>query len=287
MTDGGDRDGDRGDRGGGHGGYGDRPRGDRPPREDRPRREERPHPTQHEEPTEETLAKIPSSAPFSAFVSLEPSVAFDVSNDDIGDHFHDDENGTILVERIRIINHQDTNRVRMLFVDFKNAESLRNALHLDKPFRDKPIRIDVAEARAQPARDAPPRARDGNRRDDRDRGGVRATQFDVDQKEAEWMAQRVQDKVAIEDDAPPSSKVRFEFVSFCVVCVVCACLSCMRDAKTFFWVLPRSCVHIVSSVVSLPLLFTTDLLPLLYTSDLHVDTSGVWTGAAGIEGIGS
>lgn len=184
----------------------DRP--ERPQREDRPRREERPHPTEHEDPTEETLAKIPSKKPFTAFVCLEPSVAFDVSNDDIGDHFHDDENGTIKVESVRVVNHQDSNRVKMLFVEFEDAESLKNALHLATPFRDKPIRIDVAEPRAerQPAREGVFR-RDGPRRDDRDRGGVRATQFDVDQKEAEWMAQRVQEKVAIDDDGDPSPKV--------------------------------------------------------------------------------
>jgi len=230
-------DGDRGGRGG-RGGYGDRDGGGRggpsrydkdegpgswrdlerpelPPREDRrrddrPPRQDRPgprlHPTEFEPPTEEMLAKIPDKKPFTAFVSLDPRVAFDVVEDDIGYHFHDDENQTILVERVRVVCHQGTNKVKMIFVDFENQESLRNALHLDKPFRDKVVRIDVAESRA-PARDGPPR-REGPRRDDRDRGGLRGTQFDVDSKEAEWMAQRVQEKVSLEDGpGAPSPKV--------------------------------------------------------------------------------
>ena len=89
-------------------------------------------------------AKIPSRKPFTAFVSLDPSVAFDVKNDDIGYHFHDDENQTILVESVRVVCHPDSSRVKMIFVDFENQESLRNALYLNKPFRDKAIRIDVS-----------------------------------------------------------------------------------------------------------------------------------------------
>lgn len=229
----GDRDGDRGAYGGGRGGRGrydddqgpgnwrdmerpelppreDRRREDRPPRQERPRREERPHPTEFEPPTDEMLAKIPARKPFTAFVSLDPRVAYDVIEDDIGYHFHDDENQTILVESVRVVCHQGTNRVKMIFVDFENKESLKNALHLDKPFRDKVVRVEVAESRA-PARDGPPR-REGprERRDDRDRdrGGLRGTQFDVDAKEAEWMAQRVQEKVVIDDAGAPPPKVR-------------------------------------------------------------------------------
>ena len=58
---------------------------------------------------------------------------------------HDDENQTILVENVRVVCHQGTNRVKMIFVDFENKESLKNALHLDKPFRDKVVRVDAAE----------------------------------------------------------------------------------------------------------------------------------------------
>ena len=225
----GDRDGDRGGYGGARGGRGryedegpgnwrdmerpelppreDRRRDDRPPRQERPRREERPHPTEFEPPTEEMLAKIPDRKPFTAFVSLDPRVAYDVIEDDIGYHFHDDENKTILVENVRVVCHQGTTRIKMIFVDFENQESLKNALYLDRRFRDKVVRVEVAESRA-PARDGPPR-RDGprERRDERDRGGVRGTQFDVDAKEAEWMAQRVQEKVVIDDAAAPSPKV--------------------------------------------------------------------------------
>jgi len=121
-----------------------------------------------------------------------------VVEDDIGYHFQDDENKTILVKAIRIKYHP-SGSVRTIHVDFENQDSLRNALYLKKPFRDKAIRIDVAVS--TPARDGP--RRDGPRRDDRDRdrGGLRGTQYDIDAKEAEWMAQRVQEKVVI-DDAP-------------------------------------------------------------------------------------
>ena len=223
----GDRDGRYGDRGygGGRGRYDDdagpgnwrdmerpelppredRPRVDRPPREDRPRREERPHPTQHEPPTEEMLSKIPTRKPFTAFVAVDPRVAFDVTLDDIGYHFQDDEHGSILVERVRVVNFPDSNKVKMIFVDFENQESLKNALYLDKPFRDKALRVEVAESRGGAREERPQRSwEDRPRRDDRDRGGMRGKQYDVDTAEAEWMAQRVQEKVVI-DDAPGTS----------------------------------------------------------------------------------
>jgi hypothetical protein len=180
----------------------DRRRDDRPPREDRPRREERPHPTEHEPPTEEMLAKIPSKKPFTAFVSVDPRVAFDIIEDDIGYHYQDDENGTILVESVRVVYQPNSRRVKMIFVDFENQESLKNALYLDKPFRDTVIRIDVAESRGGAARDdRPPRREERPRRMmDRDRPGVKGTAFDVDADQADWMAQRVQEKVVIDDE---------------------------------------------------------------------------------------
>ena len=192
----------------------DRRRDDRPPREDRPRREDRPHPIEHEDPTEETLAKIPDRGPFTAFVQLDPRVSNDVREDDIGYHFQDDENKTILVKAIRIKCHP-SGSVRTIHVDFENQDSLRNALYLKKPFRDKAIRIDVAVS--TPARDGP--RRDGPRRDDRDRdrGGLRGTQYDIDAKEAEWMAQRVQEKVVI-DDAPVAASPKVPYISVCAVC---------------------------------------------------------------------
>ena len=91
-------------------------------------------------------AKIPSRKPFTAFVSLDPSVAFDVKNDDIGYHFHDDENQTILVESVRVVCHPDSARVKMIFVDFENQESLRNALYACSIFNLNTLRAKPLDA---------------------------------------------------------------------------------------------------------------------------------------------
>jgi len=87
--------------------------------------------------------------------------------------------------------------------------------------REKPIKICVAESRgaARPeggdrrglqgmsARERREREREGDRRGDR--GGIRGTAFDRDEKEAEWMAKRVQEEVKIDDGAKAESpKVR-------------------------------------------------------------------------------
>ena len=179
------------------------------------------------------LSKIPMRKPFTAFVAVDPRVAFDVTLDDIGYHFQDDEHGMILVERVRVVNFPDSNKVKMIFVDFENQESLKNALYLDKPFRDKALRVEVAESRGGAREERPQRSwEDRPRRDDRDRGGIRGKQYDVDTAEAEWMAQRVQEKVVI-DDAPgtsnSSAKVTVAHTSvhcqwLCLGVSVCVCV---------------------------------------------------------------
>ena len=40
---------------------------------------------------------------------------------------------------MRIVRHQDTGNVKMMFVDFDDEESLRNCICMDKPFRDRPV----------------------------------------------------------------------------------------------------------------------------------------------------
>eukprot|EP00960_Hanusia_phi_P077231 768667-Hanusia_phi.AAC.13 len=99
--------------------------------------------------------------------------------------------------------HKDSGKVKMIFVDFEDAESLKNAMLLEKPFRDHPIRCEVAESRAPARPERPPPRRD--RKDDRERArpGIKATEFDVDENDADWMAKRFQSSVRTEsaDDA--------------------------------------------------------------------------------------
>ena len=45
------------------------------------------------------------------------------------------------MERVRIVRHQDTGNVKMMFVDFDDEESLRNCICMDKPFRDRPVAL--------------------------------------------------------------------------------------------------------------------------------------------------
>jgi hypothetical protein len=68
---------------------------------------------------------------------------------------------------------------------------------MDKPFRERPVRVDVAESRAPPAREQR-RPAFGERRD-RDRGGIRATAFEVDDEPADWMKGRAMEKLSLED----------------------------------------------------------------------------------------
>jgi hypothetical protein len=74
------------------------------------------------------LARIPEAGPWTAFVTVHPSVAHEVEEGELRDHFHDGEK--IKVEKVRIVLHRDTGNVKMAFVDFDDAASLRNALFL-------------------------------------------------------------------------------------------------------------------------------------------------------------
>ncbi len=74
------------------------------------------------------LARIPEAGPWTAFVTVHPSVAHEVEEGELRDYFHDGEK--IKVEKVRIVLHRDTGNVKMAFVDFDDAASLRNALYL-------------------------------------------------------------------------------------------------------------------------------------------------------------
>jgi hypothetical protein len=76
----------------------------------------------------QVLARIPEAGPWTAFVTVHPSVAHEVEEGELRQHFHDGEK--IKVERVRIVLHRDSGNVKMAFVDFDDAASLRNALFL-------------------------------------------------------------------------------------------------------------------------------------------------------------
>jgi hypothetical protein len=159
-------------------------------------------------------------------VSLHPSVAgADVTDKDICEHFHDGEG--IHVDNARVVYHKDVEKVKMIFVDFKDAGSLRNALCMEKDFRDRPVKVAVAESRGEPKRgdrqnnplgglsatERRQRERDTTKRSDRPERGLRPTAFDKDEEEAEWMAKRVQEAVKVDSDgndpeSPASIRVK-------------------------------------------------------------------------------
>jgi hypothetical protein len=76
----------------------------------------------------QVLARISEAGPWTAFVTVHPSVAHDVAEGELRDHFHDGDK--IKVEKVRIVVHRDSGNVKMAFVDFDDAASLRNALFL-------------------------------------------------------------------------------------------------------------------------------------------------------------
>ena len=151
------------------------------------------------------LARIPEAGPWTAFVGLHPGVAHDVKESELHDIFHDAEKRR--VERVRIVLHRDTGAVKIVFVDFEDAESLRNALHLEASFRDRPVKVEVAESR-EPKRagggDRPKAGFHGQGR--RDHGGMQATAYDVDTEDADWMARRVQEKLDLEEAGKEAGK---------------------------------------------------------------------------------
>jgi hypothetical protein len=135
-----------------------------------------------------------------------------VTEADICEHFHDGDG--IHVDNARVVYHKDVNKVKMIFVDFKDATSLRNALCMEKDFRDRPVKVAVAESREpkRPERMNPlgglsaseRRQRERERepkRGERPERGLRPTAFDKDEEEPEWMAKRVQEAVNLESDA--------------------------------------------------------------------------------------
>jgi hypothetical protein len=83
----------------------------------------------------QVLARIPEAGPWTAFVTVHPSVAKEVEEGELRDYFHDGEK--IKVEKVRIVLHRDTGNVKMAFVDFDDAASLRNALYLQVPSAGK------------------------------------------------------------------------------------------------------------------------------------------------------
>ncbi|EKX36454.1 hypothetical protein GUITHDRAFT_165733 [Guillardia theta CCMP2712] len=170
--------------------YDDFPRDSYP--RDRDRRRDGPPSHSWEPPTEEMLSRIPEKGPFTAFIGIDPRVAFDITEGEIGRHYHDGD--AIKVESVRVMLHKDSGKVKMIFVDFEDAESLRNAMLLEKPFRDRPIRCEVAESRA-PSRPERPPPRERKVERDRARPGLKATEFDLDENDADWMTKRFQASV--------------------------------------------------------------------------------------------
>jgi hypothetical protein len=141
------------------------------------------------------LARVPEAAPWTAFVILHPSVSHDVQESDLHDLFHDEEKRR--VEKVRIVHNRDTGVVR-LYVDFENADSLRSALHLETSFRDRPVKVEVANTRENKRPDRPkPGSHGPGRREQH--SGIKPTAYDVDTEDADWMARRVQEKLDLEE----------------------------------------------------------------------------------------
>jgi hypothetical protein len=78
-------------------------------------------------------------------------VAHEVADAELRDHFHDGEK--IKVTKVRVVLHRDSGNVKMGFVDFDDAASLRNALMLQ--VLSLVCRTGVLAVRASPDTTAP------------------------------------------------------------------------------------------------------------------------------------
>ena len=155
------------------------------------------------------LSQIPETGPWTAYVGLHPSVQNEAKESELQDLFHDGEK--IRVERVRIVLHRDTGNVRSVFIDFMDAESLRNALHLRTSFHERPVKVEIAASREpkRPERpERPERPRSGFQGGHGAHGGIKATAYDVDTVDAEWMAKRVQEKLDLEEASKKEGGVR-------------------------------------------------------------------------------
>ena len=103
------------------------------------------------------LSQIPETGPWTAYVGLHPSVQNEAKESELQDLFHDGEK--IRVERVRIVLHRDTGNVRSVFIDFMDAESLRNALHLRTSFHERPVKVEIAASREPKRPERPERVR--------------------------------------------------------------------------------------------------------------------------------
>ena len=67
-------------------------------------------------------------------MTVHPAVAVqEITEADICEHYHDGEG--IKVEGARVVYMKEQQRIKMIFVDFTDADSLRNAMCMDMPFR--------------------------------------------------------------------------------------------------------------------------------------------------------
>jgi len=109
---------------------------------------------------------FPTSPPYTAFVGNLP---YDVTKEELEGFFR----GSCLVHNVRLLYNRETNRQKGFgYVEFEDLESLKQAVQLNgETLIDRPLRIDVAEAKPEDRQSSWGGRNDRGRGEGSDRGG--------------------------------------------------------------------------------------------------------------------